>query len=173
MQKIYEDEGKYNPLNLVPNAVYASLVSTTFMKILINFLLLTEKNVLNIKNQKTEEKANEEKQKVIKIICIKIIIYFFINLSFLIFLWFYLTCFNALYINTRIFLMINTIISFIMSNIYPFLFYIVPALFRVDVLKKKKTTKKAKTKTKKPTLSDTEFKDAEYVYSVSQFLQRI
>ena len=172
MQKIYEDEGKYNPLNLVPNAVYASLVSTTFMKILMDFLLLTEKNVLNIKNQKTEEKANEEKQKVIKIICIKIIIYFFINLSFLIFLWFYLTCFNALYINTRVFLMINTIISFVMSNIYPFLFYIIPAVFRVDVLKKKKTTKKAKTKTKKQTLSDAELKDAEYVYSVSQFLQK-
>ena len=170
MTKIYEEEGKYNPLILVPNAVYASLVSTTFMKIIIYFLLLTEKNVLNIKKQKTEEKANEKKQKMIKIICIKIIIYFFINMIFLIFFWFYLICFNALYINTRVFLMINTIISFVMSNIFPFIFNIIPAFFRRDVLNNRNIKNKKK-KTKH--LSETEIKDAEYVYNVSQYLQQI
>ena len=89
---------------------------------------------------------------------------------FLIFFWFYLTCFNALYINTRVFLIINTIISFVMSNIFPFIFNIIPAFFRRDVLNNRNIKNKKK-KTKH--LSETEIKDAEYVYNVSQYLQQI
>ena len=172
MQKVYEDEGEYNPETLVPCAIYSALCSTVLIRVMVEFLFLTEKNVLNIKNQKTEDLANQEKDKFVKIMCIKFIIFFVINLSLLIFFWFYLTCFNALYLNTRKFLIINTIISFAMSNIFPLIFNIIPAFFRVDVLKTEKQ-KNAKKKNKTQPKTESEIKDAEYVYNVSQFLQKI
>ena len=85
----------------------------------------------------------------------------------LFFFWFYLTCFNALYPKTQLFLLINTLISFALSNIYPFLICLIPAIFRSDILNRKKKGKKEKKK------SEEQKKDAEYVYSVSQFLQNI
>ena len=50
--------------------------------------------------------------------------------------WYYLTCFNALYQNTQVDLIINTSISFGFSCIYPFLINIIPGIFRIDSLKK-------------------------------------
>ena len=174
MQKIYEDEGKYNPDTLFGYAVASAVCSTVLIRLMTEFLLLTEKNVLKIKNQKTEEIANEEKNKFMKIMCIKFIIFFVINLSLLIFFWFYLTCFNALYINTRKLLIINTIISFALSNIFPLIFDIIPAFFRSDVLKNEKPNQKTgKKKSKNKPKTESELKDAEYVYNVSQFLQKI
>ena len=172
MQKVYEDEGKFNPQTLVPNAIYSSLCCYVLIRVLTDFLVLSEKQILNIKNQKTEDIANEEKNKFLKIMCIKFIIFFVINLSLLIFFWFYLTCFNALYLNTRKFLIINTIISFVLSNIFPLIFNIIPAFFRIDVLKSQ-NQKNSKKKNKAQPKTESELKDAEYVYNVSQFLQKI
>ena len=61
MNKIYENEGKYDIETLTPNAVYSALASTGLLKILMILLLLSERNVLNVKNQKTENQAIESK----------------------------------------------------------------------------------------------------------------
>ena len=166
LDTIFEEEGKYNPLVLVPLAVYSAMITTVFIKLLVDFLVLTEKQVLRIKNEKTEEKANDEKKRLMKITIIKLCIFFSINIILLIFFWFYLTCFNAVYPNTQIFLVINTAISFVISNIIPLIYNLIPAFIRNDILTNK-NIKKMKSKKK-----SSEFKDAEYVYSIGLFLQK-
>ena len=166
LDTIFEEEGKYNPLVLVPLAVYSAMITTVFIKLLVDFLVLTEKQVLRIKNEETEEKANDEKKRLLKITIIKLCIFFSINIILLIFFWFYLTCFNAVYPNTQIFLVINTAISFVISNIIPLIYNLIPAFIRNDILTNK-NIKKMKSKKK-----SSEFKDAEYVYSIGLFLQK-
>ena len=166
LDTIFEEEGKYNPLVLVPLAVYSAMITTVFIKLLVDFLVLTEKQVLRIKNEKTEEKANDEKKRLMKMTIIKLCIFFSINIILLIFFWFYLTCFNAVYPNTQIFLVINTAISFVISNIIPLIYNLIPAFIRNDILTNK-NIKKMKSKKK-----SSEFKDAEYVYSIGLFLQK-
>ena len=166
LDTIFEEEGKYNPLVLVPLAVYSAMITTVFIKLLVDFLVLTEKQVLRIKNEETEEKANDEKKRLMKITIIKLCIFFSINIILLIFFWFYLTCFNAVYPNTQIFLVINTAISFVISNIIPLIYNLIPAFIRNDILTNK-NIKKMKAKKK-----SSEFTDAEYVYSIGLFLQK-
>ena len=166
MKIIYDNEGAYN-VEIFQNAAYSSLVSTVIIRLMTEFLILTERGVLIVKRQKTEDKAKENKARVMKIICIKFVFFFLVNFLMLFFFWFYLTCFNALYPKTQLFLLINTLISFALSNIYPFLICLIPAIFRSDILNRKKKGKKEKKK------SEEQKKDAEYVYSVSQFLQNI
>ena len=166
LDTIFEEEGKYNPLVLVPLAVYSAMITTVFIKLLVDFLVLTEKQVLRIKNEETEEKANDEKKRLMKITIIKLCFFFSINIILLIFFWFYLTCFNAVYPNTQIFLVINTAISFVISNIIPLIYNLIPAFIRNDILTNK-NIKKMKSKKK-----SSEFTDAEYVYSIGLFLQK-
>ena len=165
LDNIFVGEGKYDPMILTPNAVYSAMVTTVLIKLIVDFLVLTEKKVLQIKNETTEEKANEEKKHLMKITCIKLSAFFFINIALLIFFWFYLTCFNAVYPNTQIFLVINTAISFVISNIFPFIYFIIPAFIKNDILSNK-NIKKIKSKT------SNEYKDAEYVHSIGLFLQK-
>ena len=165
MNSIYENGSVFDDTVLI-NSLPSAVVSTVLIRLMTDFLVLTEKGVLNAKNQKTEDKANEKKKNVLKNACIKIPIFFIINIILLIFFWFYLTCFNAVFPNTQIYLAINTVLSFAMTNIFPLLYNLVPAFFRNDILKNKKI-KKIKLKT------SNEYKDAEYVYSVSQLLQKI
>ena len=165
LDSIFEEEGKYNPMILVPNSAYSAIITTVLIKLMVDFLVLTEKKVLQIKNEKTEEKANQEKNRLMKITCIKLFVFFFINIILLVFFWFYLTCFNAVYPNTQIFLVINTAISFVISNIFPFIYYIIPAFIKNDILSNK-NIRKIRSKT------SNEYKDAEYVHSIGMFFQK-
>ena len=166
LDQIYQEEGKYNMANLLPYTLCASIICIVLIKLLVSFLLVTERDILSVKREKTEERAKEEKIKVMKCICLKFICFFFVNILLLILFWFYLTCFNAVFPNTQTFLAINTIISFALTNLLPFAIYVIPTLFRDDILSNKKL-KNIKVKT------SIEYKDAQYIYSISQYFQMI
>ena len=162
LHQIYLDEGKYNIPIQFPNAVYSAIVSTGLIRLLI-LLIDTEQNILEIKNQKNENISNLKKKDFMKKLIIKFLCFFIINTLLLIFFWYYLTCFNAVYLNTQITLCINTLFSFALSNIFPFIYYIIPAFFRRDIIKNKSL--------KKLKADKTELNDAEYIYKLSQNLQ--
>ena len=68
---------------------------------------------------------------------IKFLFFFLIILSLLVLFWFYLACFCAVYKNTQIHLIKDTLISFGTSMIYPFGIYLIPGIFRMNALKGK------------------------------------
>lgn len=165
LDKIYLEEGEYNMVELLPYALISSIISIVLIKLLVIFLLVSERDVLSVKRERTEERAKEEKKNVMKCICLKIICFFFVNILLLILFWFYLTCFNAVFPNTQTFLAINTVASFAFSNLLPFAIYAIPTFFRDDILSNKKL-KNIKVKT------SIEYKDAQYIYSISQYFQK-
>ena len=99
---------------------------------------MTEKNILEIKCQPSIIHANSLKQKILKYMIIKFGIFFALNLIILVAFWYYLTCWNAIYENTQIYLIKNTFISFAISLIYPFVINIIPTILRIQSLKKSK-----------------------------------
>ena len=187
MHQIYEDGGKYNIIFQFPYITYSAIISTVILRIILSTLVLTEKSILEVKKQKTENMAKIEKKKALKCVIIKFIIFSCLNLVLLTAFWYYLTCFNAVYSNTQIDLIFNTLISFGISLIYPFFINIIPSILRLDALdgqrknmkknnKINKKGKKGKNKTKnnnnnEVNVNDSNFKNGEYCYNLSQWLQ--
>ena len=140
MHKIYEDKGSFNFLYQLPQIIYSSLISAAF-SIIIEKMALSQGVILDLKKNK-ENKMNKDLHikeiALIKTIKIKFIVYFSLSSIFLLFFWYYISMFCAIYINTQIHLIKDTLISFALSLIYPFGIYLIPAIFRIPSLANKK-----------------------------------
>ena len=134
MHQIYEDQGSFNFINQIPQIIYSSLISALIKKIL-NSLSLTEKIIINIKNQNTLNLAVTKMKKYLKEIKIKFTIFFIFSFLFLFLFWYYLSCFCAVYRNTQIYLIKDTLISFATSLLYPFIINLIPGIFRIPSLR--------------------------------------
>ena len=91
---------------------------------------------IKIKHLKNDvKKASDEISKTIEK---KLIFYFVLTYIILLLFWYYVGCFCAIYKNTQIHLIKDTIISFGTSFISPFLVNLLPGIFRIPSLKKNK-----------------------------------
>ena len=138
MHQIFKDEGKYNIGYQLPYILISTFLSIVILRMILILLVLTDKNIFEIKCQETLQKANILKKTTLRNILIKFTIFFVLNLLILISFWYYLTCWNAVYENTQIYLIKNTLISFAISLIYPFIINIIPVILRQQSLKQKK-----------------------------------
>ena len=107
----------------------------------MKFLALSEKNILDIKKIKEIKNYKKKAKKIIKCLKIKFLFFFIFSFIFLILFWYYLSCFCVVYRNTQVYLLEDTLISFGLSLLYPFGFYLLPGLFRIPSLKKSKEKK--------------------------------
>ena len=137
MHQIYEDHGEFNFSYQIPKIAISAFISTLVLRIMLHALILTDKNVVEVKKQSNYNMAVKKKKEILKCIIIKYIIFFILNLILLILFWYYLTSFNAVYQNTQVYLIENTCISFALSLFYPFIINIFPALLRMNSLTKK------------------------------------
>ena len=136
MHKIYEDKGTFNFIYQIPQIVYSTIISTIFTTIIQNFAL-TEKEILEMKQEPIKEKLAHAYAKAIQCIVYKFILFSFFNVIFLLIFWYYLACFCAVYKNTQIHLISDTIISFGTSMISPLAINLLPGLLRIPSLKNK------------------------------------
>ena len=74
-------------------------------------------------------------------ILLKFILFFIISFLFLAFFWYYLASFGAVYKNTQLYLLKDTLISFGLAMIYPFGLYLIPGIFRMVSLKSSEKNK--------------------------------
>ena len=77
---------------------------------------------------------------------IKFAIFFVLNLILLGFFWYYLTSFNVICENIQGYLILNTLISFGISLLYPFIINIFPMIIRFKLLYSEKKIKNIFTK---------------------------
>ena len=131
MHRIYIDEGRFNFIYQIPQIIYSNLICSIINK-LITFLSLSEKNVLQIKNE--EKDFMGKASKIINCLIIKFISFFILCYIFFILFWYYLSCFSAVYKNTQLYLLEDTLISYGLSLIYPFVIYLLPGSFRIPAL---------------------------------------
>ena len=140
IHKIYEDEGSYNFGYLLPQILYSFVISHIFTTI-IKFAFLSERNIMEIKREIVLQNAKEKFEKVKRNIIIKYIIFFVAGILFLIFFWYYLSSFGAVYQNSQIYLIKNTFISLAVGLLYPFIINIIPATLRICSLNDKNQNK--------------------------------
>ena len=94
----------------------------------------------------------KKRNKLLNLLFIKYIIFFILLFLFLVLFWYYISCFCAIYINTQIHLINNTLIGFGFTMIYPLGLYLLPGIFRI------------------PSLINP---NKEYMYKISKFIQLI
>ena len=149
IHEIYENKGEYDFKLFLPK-IMISFAASYVITELIKIIFLSERNILKIKIQNTWKEANQIVDNVKRILLIKYIIFFIIGLGFLIFFWLLLSSFGAVYPNTQLMVFKNTIISFAISLVYPFIISLLPGVLRCPAL-----------------ASD----DSETMYNISKFLQ--
>ena len=140
MHKIYTDNGYSDFLVHVPQILISSVISTVVNTILKQ-LSLSENSILSIKEIK-QVKLTYKKAKSIKVyLLIKFLLFFIISFILTIFFWYFISCFCAVYINTQIILIKDTLISFGISMLYPFGINLLPGIFRISALRAKSKNK--------------------------------
>jgi len=146
MHKIYKDKSSYNIIYQIPILIYSTFVSS-FLNIILKQLSLSENNILSIAKIKDYKSAVKQSEKVLKCLRIKFLLFFLLRIIILLFCWYYISCFCAVYINTQIALISDTFISYGMSMIYPFGLNLLPGILRFSALKARSKDKKCLYKT--------------------------
>ena len=146
MHQIYEDKGDYNFIDKIPIIFYSTFISSA-INIIIKYFSLTDRNVISLKKGKMNDGMKE-----IQNIRNKFVIFFILLFSLLLLFWYYVSCFCVVYKNTQIHLIKDTIVSFVISVVSPFLLYLIPGFFRIQSLKKQ---------------------NSEFLYNLSKIIQLI
>ena len=134
MNRIYRDKGSFNLLHNLPYILYSSIISSFIINI-IKYLSLSQNNILEIKRETNKYKIKAKSILLIKCLIIKYIIFFIASILSFILFWFYLSSFCAVYKNTQIYLIKNTLISYLFSLLYSFINCFIACIFRIYGLK--------------------------------------
>ena len=140
MNKINEDNGEYNFLFQIPQILYSTLVSSV-INMILKTLSLSEKQILMIKSEKDYLISQMKSNKIKICLKIKLISIFILSFILMIFFWYFISSFCAVYKNTQIILIEDTLVSFALSMIYPFGLNLLPGIFRIPALKAVKKDK--------------------------------
>ena len=135
MHKIHEEKGAYNFIYQLPQIIYSTVI-TAIINIIVKYLSLTENNIIALKQNKSDGNLlSKAFQKTKRCLLIKFIIFFTLDFILIILFWYFLSCFCAVYTNTQIHLIKDTLISFAISLIIPFGINLIPGIFRISSLK--------------------------------------
>ena len=132
IHRIFEDQGNFNFIYQIPKILYSTIITST-INLIIKYLSLSEKNVVKVKKEKNE--STENFSELLRCLNIKFKFFFILLFIILISFWYYLSCFCAVYKNTQIHLIKDTLISFCLSLIYPFIICLLPGLLRIPSLR--------------------------------------
>ena len=136
MHKIYIDKGSYNIVYRIPQILFSSAISS-LIKLILKLFSLSEKNFIQLKRDKTITNIIEETKSVESHLRIKFLLFFILSSILMLFFWYFISTFCAVYTNTQLILFQDTILSFFASMIYPFGLNLLPGIFRIYALRDK------------------------------------
>ena len=136
IHKIYINSGIFNLLQQIPQITYSTLISI-FFEYIISFLTLSEGDLHEIKNdiKKQKEGYLENINETLNCFKIKFIIFFIFSFAFLFFYWYFISAFCAVYENTQVIYIENSITSFAMNLLYSFIKFLLFTLSRIISLR--------------------------------------
>ena len=134
MHNIYVNKGAFDIEYQLPKIFYSAVIST-FLGIILKKLSLSNDAIIDFKKDMEEKNVNERGKKLYTKLKIKFIFYFILSFIFLLFFWYYVSMFDAVYRNTQFLLLIDTLVSFALSLVYPFFIYLIPGILRIPALK--------------------------------------
>ena len=141
MNKINEEKGAFNLILQIPPILYSACISA-IINMILKILSLSEKQILLIKSEKNYLIAKKKSNSIKTCLRIKLSIFFILSFIFMLFFWYFISCFCAVYKNTQKILITDTLISFGFSMLYPFGLNLLPGIFRIPSLRAAKRDKK-------------------------------
>ena len=141
MHNIFSEQGRYNLLYQIPQILYSTMISFV-MTLILKKLSLSQNELIKIKNELDQTKSKKLADESKNCLRIKLYSFFFVGLCFFGFFWYYISVFSAVYTNTQIYLIKDTLMSFGISMSYPLIINLFPGLFRLYALKSEKKDKK-------------------------------
>ena len=140
LHRIYKAQGKLEFIYYILHIFYSTLISSVTI-IILKSLALSNRSILFLKTINDKKKAIKESQNLIQKLNIKFRIYFFICIILLSFFWYFISAFCAVYKNSQKLLIENTLSSYAISLLYPFVINLLPGIFRISTLRDKKKNK--------------------------------
>jgi hypothetical protein len=134
MHKIFLSYGKFDIIQQVPQILYSTIISLV-LETFLCYLSMTDKYIYHIKKSKLNKK---QIIKIIKCINLKLVTFFFTTLLLFCIYWYIVSSFCAVYQNTQIIFIKDSLSSFLIGIIYPLFIYLIPSSFRLCSLKSKK-----------------------------------
>ena len=127
MHNIYIEKGSYDFIYQLPQIIY-SLLITSFINTIKKYFSLSTKEIIGLKKIINKKNAINEGIKLINCLNKKFILFYIFSFLLLDFFWYYLSCFFAVYKNTQIYLIKDTLIGFLFTLIYPLAIYLIPGI---------------------------------------------
>ena len=127
MHKMFLDYGRYNFLQQIPQIIYSTLISQ-LIELFLCFLSMTDKHFYQIKN--LDNSSRNQISQIIKCMKIKIMVFYAFTFIMFIFYWYVITCFCAVYENTQMAFIKDSLSSFSFGLLYPFILYLFPGGLR-------------------------------------------
>ena len=149
---IHEHEGSFDLEYQLTKITYSFFVAI-FLNGFLKYLSLSDDDIIKFKQNKSKRDIGERKNDLENKLRIRFILFFILSFLFLLFFWYYIAMFGAIYKKTQLHLLNDTLISFGLSLIYPFIINLFPGIFRI------------------PALSDSK-KKRKYLYDFSKILQK-
>ena len=119
----------YKSTWLTPFTIYSSLLSG-FLSFLFESLSLSADTLLEFKNEGYKDDVEKKKANEIKYLKLKSILFLVIGIILLFFFWYYLSCFNNVYSNTKIEWLKSSVFIIIIMQLIPFFSSLIFALLR-------------------------------------------
>ena len=112
-----------------------SIIITYVAEVILCFLTLTDRNIYEIKALSKEENNREKIFKILKDARHKLIAFFVVAFVILLFYWYFISAFCAVYPATQKIYILDCTISFLVFSAIPFILYAITTIFRVISLK--------------------------------------
>ena len=116
--------------------IYSTIISQV-LQIFLNFLTMTDIHYFQIKALKNNNANKSRVLSIINRIKYKIIAFYVFTFIVFLFYWYIVAAFCAVYENTQIIFITDSISSFLLGLVYPFIIYLLPTGLRFLSLKAK------------------------------------
>ena len=142
IHELYKSEGNLEFMYNILHIIYSTVISS-FITLILKLLALSNKSILNIKKIKEKNKVKVLKRanNLIHQLIIRFNIYYFVGLLLSACFWYFISAFCAVYKNSQLLLLENTLTSYCLSLIYPFGLNLIPRIFRICALRAKNKDK--------------------------------
>ena len=141
MHNLYVNNGSFDILFNISQIIYSSIIPSIVYTIL-KLLSLSEKDLLKLKQIENTTVLYQKSKRIEICLKIKFIIFFVFSFFIMVFFWYFISCFCAVYKNTQIILIEDTFLSFGISMLYPVGLNLLPGLFRIPAIRDKQKKKK-------------------------------
>ena len=137
MHNVYTSGGEHDFFGQLAQMIYSTIIGQ-LLQIFINYLTMTDIQYYQLKELLKEQNLNKNQNiRIMKIIKYKIIIFYSFTFLLFMFFWYLISAFCAVYENTQIIFVTDSLTSFSMEQLYPFILYLIPAGLRLLSLRRK------------------------------------